>query len=213
MKKFLFISLFFLCNSFANAQTYHPIPDSNAVWVYGWYDGNCAPFGFCGNRYYSIHGDTVIGSYTYKKVYGSNDGLSYGFNHGIRQDPIAKKVYVNNLCGIDTLLYDFSQNTGDTLHHCTDITGGGGPISVNFVDSVFISGAWRKRINPNINASLIEGIGSTGGLFGPWDGWIGGNYVLKCFSINGIPVYPDTTCNISIGIKSNVNSSEIDFLI
>lgn len=228
MKKHLLISLFVLHYAFATAQAYiyHPLPDSNAVWIYGSYDSQCTgPYNLCPYRYYIVQGDTVIGNHSYKKVFSSSDGITYNYYEGaFRQDLIARKVYANipykcgsfSVNGIDTLLYDFNQQAGDTLKQCIDIVGGSGPYIISSVDSVLIAGSWHRRINilNSYFTSLIEGIGSTSGFFCAWDGWIGGNCFLACFSLNnGISVFPDTTCNLYTGINFNNNFSTIDFKV
>lgn len=207
MKKYLLLTLLGL-PWFSFAQTpYHPFPDSNAVWIYGGYDFMCGPpTYFCGYIHYTVKGDTTIGSYTYKKILGTNYNSSvYNYSAAIRQDTAARKVYIKYAAcnDIDTLLYDFSLQEEDTVNQCSGITGGCDYPPVVTVDSVFITNLWRKRINiMNCNnTQLIEGIGSTNGLLGSWNGWIGGNYFLACFSLNGISIYPDSSCS-ALGIKT-----------
>lgn len=114
-------------------------------------------------------------------------------------------------CGSsDTILYDFSRENGDTLFQCNEIVGAE-TTYISSVDSVLVSDSWRKRFNLNINSSLIEGIGSTGGLIGTWNGWIGGYYSLKCFSLNGTSLFPDTTCDsyTEVNDKDNYLKTEV----
>lgn len=191
------------------------MPDSNAVWVYSWYDGNCAPTSFCGDIFYTVYGDTLLGNYSYKKIYMSSNGLPFAFIAGIRQDTVEKKVYLiqnGNCTSNDTLLYDYDLGVGDTLNQCNEIVGGE-TTYVTACDSLLISGTWRKRIHLNINSYLIEGIGSTGGLLGNWNGWIGGYYSLKCFSLNGVTIFPDTICNTYPGTNINDTGFEPDILV
>ena len=117
--------------------------------------------------------------------------------------------------GIDTLLYDFSLQAGDTLKQCNSIIGGSGPYLISSVDSVLIAGSWHRRINISNSqfTALIEGLGSTSGFFGGWDGWIGGNNVLARFSLNGTFLYPDSLCSLYTGIYSIGNISTINFQI
>ncbi|TAL57197.1 MAG: hypothetical protein EPN86_02240, partial [Nanoarchaeota archaeon] len=86
MKKVLLGLTVSLSLTVAHGQTavYHPFPDSNAVWR--WY---CAGLGFncccsCSGTCLtqtdyqdSIAGDTVIGSYTYKKVWEASVTKDY----------------------------------------------------------------------------------------------------------------------------------------
>lgn len=210
------LSAFWL-NEIRAQHAYIPIPD-NAEWVYGRTDFQCGPpLYFCGYYHYKIGGDTIIGNITYKKVLGTGlNDYNYTYQAAIRQDISERRVYVVNsnyfggCSNVDTLLYDFSVNQGDTLNLCQDITGGftgGSPMTiVESVDSVLIAGLWRKKINLNLPycPSLIEGIGSTSGFLGGWSGWIGVIDFLACYSIDGNPVFPDTLC-----LFLNNNSDEL----
>ncbi|MCE1169556.1 MAG: T9SS type A sorting domain-containing protein [Sphingobacteriia bacterium] len=194
-------------------HAYVPIPD-NAEWIYGRTDFQCGnPLNFCGYYRYKIGGDTIIGTITYKKVLGTGlNDYNYTYQAAIRQDISERRVYVVNsnysagCSNVDTLLYDFNVNQGDTLNLCEDIIGGLPMTIVESVDSVLIAGLWRKKINLNqsYSPSLIEGIGSTSGFFGTWSGWIGGIDFLACYSNGGNPVYPDTLCQLV-----NINSDEL----
>ncbi len=209
MKKALFnMATFVFLINFGYGQDYVQFPLPNAEWIFGVYDYSCGPpTYFCGYYYVKVEGDTLIGDFNYKKVLetGTN-GLDYSYKAAIRQDTLTGKVYVNmpQCEGIDTLLYDFNLQQGDTLFQCSEILGGSPEeFFVNYVDSILINGELYKQLHLDMgeNVKLIEGIGSTGGLLGPWNGWIGGNYYLHCFLIDGIPVYPDTSC-----ILTNVNT-------
>jgi hypothetical protein len=184
---------------------YIPIPD-NSEWVYGMIDGNCTPpFNICGYYHYRISGDTVIANYTYKKIMGTglNDNI-YIYKAAIRQNNSERRVYVvkadyfGGCSNVDTLLYDFNVEQSDTLSLCDDITGGVLNPTIESVDSILVEDSWRSRINLNLMnvPSLIEGIGSTSDFFGAWGGWIGGHNFLACYSIDGVPVYPDTLCTL-----------------
>ena len=203
--------------NFSNLKAQHqyiPIPE-NAEWVYGMIDGNCAPpLNLCGYTHFKISGDTIIGDYTYKKFMGT--GLkdnNYIYLAAIRQDIQARKVYVlksdyfGGCSNVDTLLYDFSAGQGDTLKQCDNIIGGTLNPTIESVDSILVAGLWRKKIILNLmnGPSLIEGIGSSNGFLGQWGGWIGGYNFLVCFSINGVPVYPDSICTF-VGLNSEAFS-------
>lgn len=167
----------------AQTNVYHPFPDSNAVWrVDEWSNPPCAPPSYyCGSFYYALTGDTVIGSFTYHKI--NNSPVA------IREDTASKKVFVINYCSSsDTLLYDFSLNVGDTLKQCAI---SGGTLIVTSIDSILVGSSYRKQFNVSggYPFSIIEGIGSTGGLLGLSGGWIGGNNELTCFVQDKILLY------------------------
>jgi hypothetical protein len=182
-----------------NGQNYIPFPLPGAEWKFAYYNLE-NPYGGCEYYYNKIEGDTVIGNYTYKKVFETAlNGNEYFYKAGIRQDALTGKVYVklydNYFCGeTDTLLYDFSLQVGDTLKQCHDITGGCDDCSIIDVDSINLGNYWLKRAYTNNGFSIIEGIGCTGGLIDGWSGWEFGYTILSCYSINGEPVFPDSTC-------------------
>lgn len=191
MKK---IILFFICLSslevYSQTNIYHPFPDSNAHWHGVIFSGAVPPYpGIIGNFDYILNGnDTIINSITYKKIIGFTGGW-YKQLIGIRQDIANKKVI-----GIDGntlqefLLYDFAVNIGDTIHFrplvdCDTIS------IVNSIDSVLVGSTFRKRINLDMNVSLIEGIGSTSGLVES-NCFEGGN--LLCYFTESNIVYSDS---------------------
>jgi hypothetical protein len=191
-----------------NSQQYVPFPLPGAEWKFAVYDDLNCQFSFCGYYYNKIEGDTVIGNYLYKKVLQTAlNGSEYYYIAGVIQDTLTGKVYVklydNNFCGeTDTLLYDFSLHLGDTLQQCSDITGCGDGCFVTNIDSVKVGNYWLNQFTANYGISIIEGIGCLGGLIEGWTGWEFGYNILSCYSINGEPVFPDTTC-----IMTNVEYS------
>ena len=173
MKKLLItlISLLLLINT--NSQLKHFFPDSNSYFSVSWMK-------------FWFEGDTVIGDYTYKKVYMQSGDSIADFNKSwyftaIREDTIAKKVYFfydkYPASGAEEyLLYDFSVNVGDEVsfyslwpfwypEHKQRV--------VHSLDSILVDDNYRKKINFKstifwgniIDESWIEGIGSTNGLF------------------------------------------------
>lgn len=163
----------------ANAQfnVYHPFPDSNAVWgmVAGCTDWNCGTYRYVQDY---IAGDTVIDGNTYRIIAQSvsvdyegcsctiPEGLGGGF---LREDTAERKVYWRFPgATIDTLLYDFTLELGDTLRGLYANTCGGIVFTVQSIDSTLVGGSYRKRINFNPDpcnpTSIIEGVGATTGL-------------------------------------------------
>lgn len=238
---FTFLILFLVFET--NAQSvYHPFPDSAIVWRgdLGGLGFACCCQGVCLHAEHYQHffnGDTIIGSYSYKKIFKTGNMEDYitgppgcppgcssyvqtffsdVYVGGLRQDTALRKVYfADPLSGYDTLLYDFNLNAGDTL------PGAYNNWSVsNYVlsiDSIFIGNEFHKRFNiamlgnTSSHVSIIEGIGSTYGLIYslviPFE--IGNS--LQCVTINDVPVYPDTNsiCILDAGIDENSLSNVI----
>jgi hypothetical protein len=216
MKKYiLFITLYFTLLTICNAQVsvYHPFPDSNAIWGMssGCTDVNCGDYAYIKNYY---GGDTIIDGINYKKVIREillltngnccilPEGLSPGF---LRQDTVSKKVYWRNQwMNSDTLLYDFTLNVGDTLNGFLQEPYTSPPLTVVSIDSILVGESYRKRINidtnttePQLNYSIIEGLGSTDGFVAPHVNYMGSGIILSCFSEKGLVLYthsinPDT---------------------
>ena len=209
MKKFPFLILTLVAFE-TNSQTYHPFPDSNIVWIQrDWYiDFAINPPCTITNDYdLFISGDTIIGSYTYRKLYSSGHiyascpppGWYYSAAYwgAFRQDVPNKKVYLFKN-GVDTLAYDFNLNVGDTLPpSCLE---GSEYNFVQSIDTVLIGSQYHKRfwltsfgIGATNYAELVEGIGTSQGVFIRMQPPFERGNELFCVLINNIPVYPDTS--------------------
>lgn len=177
-----------------------------------------------------ITGDTVIGSFTYKKM------IHHGFYHYmppvpspsvscppdetfslpysfIRQDSLKLYVY-DHIFGFDTLLYDFDLQIGDTLplsfnNSATDIT-------ITNISALQVGTETRKVFHLNnpsntfIDTSLVEGIGHYWGLtgpFNPFEYW----EELICFSLNDTTYFPSfgAFCDLNVGIDEIENAFNI----
>ena len=222
MKKFFFITIALLQFSFAHAQAwkYHPMPDSNAVWRVDYSWAMCYPI--CWQYQYTISGDTLIGSKSYSKLYMSGIQESSWFNYycgGMRNDTINRKVYfVDTNSTNEKLLYDFTLTVGDTIFSMDTLMYPNNFI-IDSIDSVLVGSNYHKRFNlgggPFI--SIIEGVGSTRGLFELYHlGWED-YYTLVCFSYN-VEIYPSgtTACPLitsqMIGIKEQ-HSENVNVII
>ena len=158
-------------NSFA--QLKHFFPNSNSCFSVSYMK-------------FWFEGDTVFNDMKYKKVYMQYEEPVSDFDNAhyfaaIREDTIAEKIYFyyNNYAGDgeEYLLYDFSVNEGESVSFYS-LWGFMTPNSkeqvVQSIDSIYVDGHYRKRINflhdiwshPS-QESWIEGIGSTNGLFFP----------------------------------------------
>jgi hypothetical protein len=231
MKKIAIISslLFFIGNySIAQTNVYHPFPDSGMIWNMRISGSECSN---CYKRSYFISGDTLISTIACHKInYYETIGISiapwyhceYPFTNtmefyggAIHQDTILKKVYLF-LPGsnTDTLLYDFSLGIGDTLpvgfnNHINPI------LYVDQIDSVLIGSTYRKRfLIPSAMNGIIEGIGSTTGLFEDLTVFECGG-LLECVSQYGQTIYPDTLspCDLMDALKevASASSFKINF--
>src|SRR3954465_3754056 len=89
----------------AQSSAYHPFPTTTAVWR----SNHQSSSGTDDTFFRQMEGDTVIGAYTYKKVYDVSGSMLY-YSGAIRQDIPNKKVYWLNTFGSESLLYDFNRS-------------------------------------------------------------------------------------------------------
>ncbi len=218
MKKKLAFSAFIILFSFftpciGQFNSYHPIPDTNAAWRETTWTAYMCGLGYDDIReefdYYAA-GDTIVTGKTYTKLYTSggyehNDGgcgpidtIWQCFNSLkclIRNDTLSKKVYASfppNL-GVDTLLYDFTLQVGDTLPD-SYISRKSLGYYVSSIDSIWVGASYRKQFNIAIDTgtnrlvfdSIIEGTGSAQGLLEqPTPPAEGGGWI-DCFVESGM---------------------------
>jgi hypothetical protein len=214
-------------HSGAQFNQYHPFPEQDALWnvtSQGCCVTNCNtppnpnPVLTDHEFSYYISGDTTISANLYSKIYRSGSVHEHCFsgssvnnwfyeNHeyfgGLRQDTSQRTVsFIPSSGTVECLLYDFNLAVGDTMQgnclwptDCAVISG---------IDSVLVGSTYRKRFNlsgAGTSYSLIEGIGSTSGLFEPLCPFeYSGD--LVCFAMNGQAMYPDTatSCNNFTGL-------------
>lgn len=188
MKKVIAIFFFIVSQNFLFAQTYIPLPDTNAKWVTVLYvSPNCMNYG-CPYSY-TFNGDTLINTIVYKKLLSTSS-----YSGAIRQDTNTQRVYyVPKNYSNEYLLYDFSINVGDTITSYVD-PGVIVPChnTVFSIDSIYIGNKYRKRLRLSSDCwigSWIEGVGSEAGLLEPWAGGPA-SYQLWCFEYNGKVLYP-----------------------
>ena len=166
--KLLIIAIVVCSNVFSQTNVYKPFTQGFGFW-------SMTEQSINGLNYYQYKtsGDSLIGSYTYKKVLYSvslhnpfNFG-SYTFLFGYRNDSINKKVYyldVTNGVNSDLLWYDFNLAIGDTVKSTYSYMKNVFPNNrvVQSIDSVLICGSYYKRFHFNCiddAADLVEGIG------------------------------------------------------
>ncbi|MBL0044702.1 MAG: T9SS type A sorting domain-containing protein [Flavobacteriales bacterium] len=168
---------------------------------------------------YRLDGDSLIGVYTYSKVMRSGS-VSLAWQGGPPPPPPActgTSVYGPQDAGLlrqdglrlyawdgdsDELLYDFDLEVGETLpvtmnNWNTDIT-------VTAIDSLLVGTEWRKRfaLANSWAPFLIEGIGSSNGLFEPLSNFLECGYSLDCFGLDTVGYYPGPgpNCSLAMGV-------------
>lgn len=124
---------------------------------------------------------------------GCSGGMLYGPElHGVylvRQEGRQLRIRADNA---DTLLYDFDLNLGDTLplswNNWSD------DITVVAVDSVLVGNTMRARFElANSWAQyMIEGVGTSHGLFERVSDFFDCGFELLCFGLGEVAYYPST---------------------
>ncbi len=172
--------LIFFCKPLG-AQSYVPFPDSNAVW------NVIDPESPTSNSVYSIGGDSVYNSHTYKKYFKTTDTtyLSTPILYAlVRQDVPNKKVYgIKAGLASESLLYNF--NLSINAYITIDLISKylpGLPMPTRHLkvidkDSMLVNSQYRKRVVLQNYSSLnpspytfdywVEGIGSLNGVLNP----------------------------------------------
>ncbi|HEX7414522.1 MAG TPA: T9SS type A sorting domain-containing protein [Bacteroidia bacterium] len=229
MKRIVLIAVLFCVKTYSQTNKYHKFPDSAAVWNIhlNVVMSSCPPTGSTIDEYYSItiSGDTLISSKTYHKLFtpfvqiipSTCASLLIGYQGAIRQDTLAKKVFIVPPTNTsEQLLYDFTMQVGDTVKGFLEPSLH--PDKVQSIDSVLVGSTYHKRWNINncYNIYLIEGIGSTYGLIvpSPYCGVDAGSFTITCFKQNGQALYPNTTTNCDlltsvVSIEKNSNQVSI----
>ena len=95
------------------AQSYQPIPDSNAYWIIEEGDGGPGHFYFTYSLSETLD-DTLINNVTYIKLFCGNP-LNQHFCGAFRNATNGKSFYVPKYSEQEYVLRDFSKNAGDTV--------------------------------------------------------------------------------------------------
>jgi hypothetical protein len=164
MKKLQIILIIFILVNNLNAQEYYSFDTTQVYWNEFYESGDWGPDNIFFSSYF-ISGDTLIDNHKFFKIYtlSDNDSIYIG---AFRE--FNKLVLYNGLdyWGFNTdtsiVLYDFNKNLGDTVH-----TGTYHQSVIVEIDSIPISGAYRKRYKMEGDQYWIEGIGSTRGFLYP----------------------------------------------
>jgi hypothetical protein len=208
------------------AQSYQPFPAANAFWLEETESNIIEDPGWCAKIQHTITGDTLIGILVYHKLELSRINYFYpypgmcvydsivaiypvSYEGAFREDSSLKKIYFIPFDSAnEKLIYNFNVSVGDTMLHHDDACN---DFHVTSIDSVLAGGSYRKRYNcmecgfPVAGSSIIEGIGSTAGLFGSWCENFEGEHALLCLSVNSSGIYPDgSSCTPLLNV-SNTN--------
>ena len=232
----LFISY---SNLFSQINQYKPFPNGSAIWAVSSTTYANSMGGGQGMTYYRYLavGDTVIGTYIYKKVFLSVSPYNpfnygpYNFSFGYRNDSVNKKVYyLNTIGGLnkDTLWYDFNLNVGDTLKETFSRRHYGNQETriVTKIDSIKVCNVYHKQFNfdcVGITSTLIEGLGFEDNFVRTWfprcfleplrvDHTIlstcEANNDITCLNGFDPSGFPQTAnCSISTSISKNIQKS------
>ena len=230
MKKLLHLFVFaFLQINFISvkAQPYHPLPDSNAVWIIQQDDGFG---GFFYNKYSTPinKNDTIINAQLYVKTYDYTGFPNLDYLGAYRSDSAGKTFYIPKDSLQEYLLFDFSKNTGDSIYNILycDFPPYFSQIDfyVDSVDNILIGPYLLKRMYLSNNIFFpptqyispliwIEKVGCAGGgFFNNIPTGLGGKW-LNCMSYNDTTyykqfyVFPDTAnfyvygnCDTTVGV-------------
>jgi hypothetical protein len=199
------------------ASQYISFPSNNATWVnthysiYVDWENPIAEYTLTNVDNFCLNGeDTIIGSKLYTQV---------KYCEGAYKGALRDENGIVYFCPKDSIneyiLYDFTANTGDVLENVY-MDDGGYPflsdMTVMYVDSVMIGGAYRKRLEVE-GGEWIEGIGCTQGLFSePWPNVSYYSLHLNCFSHNDTVFYPwfsqGASCALNVSDKA-IESTQI----
>jgi hypothetical protein len=223
MKKILVILVLLIAGNTTYSQSYNKLISTDKYWdVYTRVNPDwCATWA---NRIYFTGADTVIDGFVYKisKQYFFQQVIipgpfcppyvimntAYNTQQYIREDTIAKKVYI--YCTecyppVDDLFYDFSLNIGDTLH--SFFAGLGSTLVCTSIQNFTLqNGSVRKKFNfyypYQQDAFYIEGIGGAYGLFHPIIPPFEASAGYFCISENDTTLYGDQCYYYFVGMNN-----------
>lgn len=179
MKYYVIFALVILWVTPGVCQDYHAFPTDSAYWDFGGWDVIMDPAPneqYCVNYRYALRGDTILNGTTYSKLYSNGPQELYFDNCGIEEfylqqatyqaalrEDSTKKIWIREAGDTTEMLYwDFALDTGDTF--CFDYISQSWCLPVSKIDSILISGDYRKQIHFQSYDTWIEGIGGWKGL-------------------------------------------------
>lgn len=179
---------------------------------------------------YYLTGDSIIQGVTWKKVVregqftymwqasppvgpGCSGTQPYGpeFNGTwlIRQQDRQLRIWVDDT---DELLHEFDLQVGQTVP--LSYTNWNSDITVAAIDYVQIGGETRTRyeLSNSWAQYLIEGVGSSNGLFEPLSNFFECGYGLDCFGLGNVSYYPtewEGSCWMAMGLYSKAEEPRL----
>ncbi|MDP2236600.1 MAG: T9SS type A sorting domain-containing protein [Bacteroidales bacterium] len=205
------------------AQTYRPMLQDSVRWIIVLND-NLTPFSDDDRWEYFAQGDTLVENILYKKIYHRFLESKYGKQPPfqavspyvlfglMREDTLTRQVlgillpteggyYSECPTGLETLMYDFSLNVGDTINHFCTIPEGCGEVNINSMGELImfgISTQWFEVASGCSWGRLYEGIGSSYGLWEAMFTPVKSQYLSYTF----LEYYcPDAVCPFIVGTK------------
>lgn len=194
----VFTILTFILLGKVSGQPYVPFPEHGGAWGTEHQSILClnGVTAICYINKIVTNGDTVIGTQSYIKLLGRafvQDGSGWlglqspYFAGYFRNDSANKRIYYReSVESNDTLLYDFNLELGDTLPTSYVYNPEwANIITVDQIDSITQNGISLKQYHLNGagwgNSYLIEGVGSTHGLFSPIIGFFEFTWDMTCY--------------------------------
>lgn len=215
VRPFLFsLGILLFSASLLPAQQWDPIVSKGKMWVSAESDAIAGPSPAWAISHKLRIGDTLN---FYGTIYNllevsHTEQAQQWFSFGLlREDSTGKVWFQTFTCGPERLVYDMGAAAGSTvvITHTTPGTHQvSGSYHIGVVDSVFLAGKLRKRLQVG-SGYWIEGIGSTAGLmFSGLEDIAGYNYSLLCYYEDSAllhsndhlnPFYPACWADITTG--------------
>ena len=195
--KIIFISFVVCCMALyinSEAANNNTIVNDNSSWATLSYGLGSEAVPCCvQTRYYFFDGDSVFNGKTYKQTfYYQDEHHTERLFSGLMREENLKTYFISKESGIETILYDFSLEKGDTFEYLIGAMPTSIILSVLESDSVLINNEWKKRliVSYEVTDTIIENIGSLRGLFYPlMYGVSGAFHGLLCHFQNNELIY------------------------
>jgi hypothetical protein len=212
MKNLLVLLLFFTVQP-VTAQLYQPLIRTGIYWEQFWWGPSIC--NTTGAHRVFFNGDTLVNGLTYATIYENPivplilpgpfcapfgvDTSLVGLNTwlAIREDSVTQQVLIYDFNeGAEFLLFDFSLQAGDTF--VSPHTTYGNPFVIDSIKTITTNDGISRRMFfgtfPIAMQSkwILEGIGSSSGLYLPIMDAIGGGSSLNCVLDHTTPLLPIT---------------------
>ncbi len=225
----LFVILLFFSGKMVFGQTTNYLADGSKWRINSVGLSLTTPCWTEGKYVVEIVGDSVIGGLTYKHlIYHGvmsenpinpqpgvicNSDYTFSYTYGfVRQT--GKKVYSYDLVhSVDTLLFDFDLQVGDTLP--LTIINSDTAITVTAITNFQVGNETRSIFNLSLNSGgsvkLIEGIGHDKGFLGTMQPFEFFESELICYSRNDTTYYDNgiDVCDLNVGLNDIQSQIEV----